>query len=285
MANENTIYAQQYGDNIMQLAQQTDSKLFNKVWKKTGVSGKSFYQDQIGQWVMEKKAGRNTDTPNSDPALARRRVNLSDWEDGHLLDKEDELKTISNPRSAYSMAGGASIGRTYDDIIIDAAFGTALTGEEGGTSVTFPTSQIIAASTTGLTQAKVLATKLRFDEEDVPAAGRCFVTSPAGLTDMLALEVVGSSDYNSIRALVNGELNTWLGFEWITSTRLPLASTTRSCLAFQEYGICLGTADSATVRTDERRDKSYAWQLYYSLHAGASRMEEVRVVKVNIIES
>ena len=285
MADENTIFAQQYGDNIMQLAQQKTSKLYNKVWLKTGVAGKSFYQDQIGQWGMQKKAGRNSDTPLNDPNLARRRVNMSDYEDGHLLDKEDQLKTISNPKSAYTIAGGASIGRQYDDIIIEAGFGTALSGEEGGTSVPFPAGQLIVDGGTGLTQTKVLETKLLFDNNDVPAEDRIFVTSPEGLSDMLAITTVTSSDYNTIKALVNGELNTWLGFEWIMSTRLPVASDIRSCMAFHKHGICMGTADEATIRTDERRDKSYAWQLYYSLHAGASRMEEVRVVKINIDES
>ena len=282
--NENEIFGLQFSDNIMQLAQQKTSKLYNTVMLKTGIVGKSFFQDQIGQWAMEKKAGRHSDTPLNDPNLGRRKGNMADWEDGHLLDKADELKIISDPKSSYSIAGGRSIGRTYDDIIIDAAFGTAYSGEEGDTSIAFPTTQTVAAGTVGLTQAKVLATKLLFDKADVEEEDRIFVTSAEGLSDMLAIEQVGSSDYNTIKALVNGELNTWLGFTWIMSTRLPKVSTTRSCLAYQKNGICLGTADTATVRTDERADKSYAWQIYYSLHAGATRLEEVRVAKVNIIE-
>jgi len=102
---------------------------------------------------------------------------------------------------------------------------------------------------------------------------------------MLGLTEVTSSDYNSVKALVQGDIDTWLGFKWIFSTRLPLSSTTRSCYAYQRDGVCLGMAKAPTVETDKRADKCFSWYLYYSLNIGAVRLEEEKVVKVNIIES
>jgi hypothetical protein len=37
------------------------------------------------------------------------------------------------------------------------------------------------------------------------------------------------------------------------------------------------------VRTDERKDLSYSWQVYYELNMGAVRLEESRVVKVDVL--
>ena len=39
------------------------------------------------------------------------------------------------------------------------------------------------------------------------------------------------------------------------------------------------------VRTDERSDLSYSWQVYYELNIGAVRLEEERVVKLDVNEA
>ena len=52
-------------------------------------------------------------------------------------------------------------------------------------------------------------------------------------------------------------------------------------IAYQRYGVCLAMADNPVVRTDERTDLSYSWQVYYELNLGAVRLEESRVVIVN----
>lgn len=283
--SESTVYGQMYGRNVMQLAQQKNAKLINTVTLKPNVNGKTFFQDQIGAWSMSLKAGRNSDSPNTDPALGRRMGTMLDYNDGHLLDKEDDLKIISDIKSSYTIAAAQSIGRQIDDTIIDALGGTAKSGETGSTDVVLPSSQKIANSSAGLTLAKVLEAKRILDNNDVEAEDRFFVTSPQGLEDLLAVEQATSSDYNTVRALVRGEIDTWLGFKWIMSTRLDVTSNVRSCFAYQKSGTCLGMASAPVVETDKRADKSFAWYLYYSLHLGAVRLEEDKVVQVDILES
>jgi hypothetical protein len=68
-----------------------------------------------------------------------------------------------------------------------------------------------------------------------------------------------------------------MGFKWIMSTR---CDATNQAIALQKYGICLAMADAPLVRTDERSDLSYSWQVYYELNIGAVRLEENRVVLV-----
>ena len=126
---QNLIWAQAYGQNIIQLAQQKYSKLMNTVYKKDNVRGKTFFQDQIGQWSMEAKGSRNTQTPNNDPSLSRRMGTMVDYHDNRLLDRGDELKTISDPRSAYTIAAASAIGRKIDEVIITAAINSANSGK------------------------------------------------------------------------------------------------------------------------------------------------------------
>ena len=270
---QNTIYAQAYSQNIMQLAQQKYSKLLNTVYIKPNVRGKTFFQDQIGQWAMELKGGRNVATPNNDPNLSRRMGIMLDYHDNRMLDRGDELKCISDPRSAYTIAAAASLGRKIDDIILDAMGGTAYSGETGSTSVTNGNLSTITAS--NVTLAAIIAAKKLLDDKDVEMEDRYFVTNTQILNGLLANTNATSSDYVSVKALIRGEIDSWMGFKWIMSTRI---GATNLGLAYQKYGICLAMADAPLVRTDERSDLSYSWQVYYELNIGAVRLEEDRVV-------
>lgn len=276
----NVIYGQQYSQNIMQLAQQKYSKLYNTVYMKPNVRGKAFFQDQIGQWAMSLKAGRNSQTPNNDPNFGRRMGIMLDYNDNRLLDRTDELKIISDPRSAYTIAAGASLGRQIDDTIIGGLLGLAYTGETGATSTT--AGNLVAMSSSSMTLARILAVKQVFDVADVEMEDRFIVIRPDALDNLLNTTAFTSSDYNSVKALVRGEIDSFLGFKWIMSTRIAAASSsTLIGIAYQRYGICLAMADAPLVRTDERTDLSYSWQVYYELNIGAVRLEEVRVSIMN----
>jgi len=277
---QNAIYVQAYGQNIMQLAQQKYSKLINTVYMRENVRGKTFFQDQIDSWAMEVKGSRNTQTPNNDPQLARRMGVMVDYHDNRLLDRGDELKSISDPRSAYTIAAAQSLGRKIDEVIITAALATAASGETGSTSVT--NGNIVLATATSMTLARVIAVKQQLDNQDVEMEDRYFVVTPAALDNLLNQTQATSSDYNSVKALIRGEIDTWMGFKWIMSTRLAAVSaSTLIGIAYQKYGLCLAMASQPLVRTDERADLSYSWQLYYELNIGAVRLEEDRVVILN----
>jgi hypothetical protein len=276
---QNAIYAQAYGQNIMQLAQQKYSKLMNCVYRRENVVGKAFFQDQIGKWSMEVKGSRNTQTPNNDPTLARRMGVMVDYHDARLLDRGDELKSLSDPRSAYTIAAAASLGRKIDDVIIAAAIGTSYSGETGSTSVTNSSVQLVTSNT--LTFAEVITAKQNLDKKDVEMEDRYFVVKPEALDALLNVSQATSADYAAVKALVRGEIDTWMGFKWIMSTRItaatsPLGSALQG-ISFQKNGICLAMASEPLVRTDERKDLSYSWQVYYELNIGATRLEEDRV--------
>lgn len=278
--SQNLIWAQAYGANIMQLAQQKYSKLINTVVMKPDVKGKTFFQDQIGAWAMETKGGRNTQTPNNDPTLSRRMATMVDFHDARLLDRGDELRTISDPRSAYTIAAASALGRKIDEVIITAAMSTAASGETGSTNIT--NGNIVLGSASSMTLARVVAVKQQLDNADVDTEDRYFVITPAALDNLLNTTAATSSDYNTVKALVRGEIDTWMGFKWIPSTRIAaVSSSTAIGIAYQKYGLCMGMGSAPLVRTDERTDLSYSWQIYYELNIAAVRLEEARVVLYN----
>jgi hypothetical protein len=116
------------------------------------------------------------------------------------------------------------------------------------------------------------------DGKDVDMEDRYFVANTTFLNNLLDVTEATSADYNSVKALIRGEIDTWMGFKWIMSTRMPSANVG---FAYQKYGVCLAMASQPFVKTDQRADLSYSWQVYYELNIGAVRLEENIVVVVN----
>jgi len=282
-SNITTAFVQQYSANIQMLSQQMGSLLRDKV-RLESVVGKNAFFDQVGSVTAVEKTSRHSDTPQIDTPHARRRVSLADYEFADLIDQQDKVRLLIDPTSSYAQAAAMAMGRAMDDVIISAALGTAFTGETGATS-TANANQIVHGSA-GLTIAKLRTAKQTLDLGDVdPSIPRHIIVSPKQITDLLGTTEVTSSDFNTVKALANGEVNSFLGFNFIVSNRLALSSTTRSCIAFAQDGIALGIGKDVNARIDERADKSYATQVYYCMSIGATRMEEAKVVEVQCTES
>tara|TARA_R110001583_G_scaffold115209_1_gene265743 strand:+ start:1 stop:798 length:798 start_codon:yes stop_codon:yes gene_type:complete len=264
------------------LSQQMGSLLRDKV-RLESVVGKNAFFDQVGKVTAQLKTSRHSDTPQIDTPHARRRVSLADYEFADLIDQQDKVRLLIDPTSSYAQAAAMSMGRAMDDVIISAALGTAFTGETGSTS-TSPQTKISHGSS-GLTIAKLLSVKEKFDLADVdPSIKRYIMVSPNQIGDLLGTTQVTSSDFNTVKALAQGEVNSFLGFEFIVSNRLAVASSVRSCIAYAEDGLLLGVGKDVSARIDERADKSYATQVYYCMSIGATRMEESKVIEVECSE-
>ena len=274
-----TAFVQQYSANIQMLSQQMGSLLRDKV-RLESVVGKNAFFDQVGSVTAVEKTSRHSDTPQIDTPHARRRVSLADYEFADLIDQQDKVRLLIDPTSSYAQAAAMAMGRAMDDVVISAALGTSFTGETGSTSTALPAAQKIAeAGTDGLTIAKLRTAKEKFDLASVdPSITRNIVVSPRQITDLLGTTEVTSSDFNTVKALANGEINSFLGFNFIVSSK-------RKCIAIASDGIALGVGKDVNARIDERADKSYATQVYYCMSIGATRMEEEKVVEVQAHEA
>jgi hypothetical protein len=265
------------------LSQQMGSLLRDKV-RLESVVGKNAFFDQVGAVTAQKRTSRHSDTPQIDTPHARRRVSLVDYEFADLIDEQDKVRLLIDPTSSYAQAAAYAMGRAMDDEIISAALGTAFTGETGSTSTA--NANTIAHGSAGLTIAKLRSAKETLDLNSVdPSIPRHIIVGPKQITDLLGTTEVTSSDFNTVKALANGEINQFLGFNFIVSNRLSLSGTTRSCIAYAQDGIALGVGKDVTARIDERADKGYATQVYYCASFGATRMEEDKVVEVQATES
>lgn len=276
-----TAFVNQFSSNIQMLSQQMGSLLRNAVDVET-VNGEKAFFDQVGSAAAVLRTTRHADTPLIDTPHSRRMVTMSDYEYADLIDDQDKVRLLVDPTSTYARAAAAAMGRAMDDVIISAALGTALTGKDGTTSTPFDSNNQIVVNAAGLTLAKLLEAKEILDSNDVdPSIPRYIAVSPKQITNLLDDPEVTSADYNTVRALVKGELDTYVGFKFITTNRLPVdGSNDRRVFAWAMDGIKLAVGKEPTARIDERADKSYATQVYYCMSIGATRMEEAKVVEI-----
>lgn len=288
MADIDTAFVKQFGTNITMLVQQRGSRLRSAVMLKTGIKGEQAYVDQLGSTTAVRRTTRHEDTNIVTPAHARRRITMYDWEHGTLLDNEDELKTLIDPTSSYVQNGAWALGRAMDSEILTQALGTAYSGKEGGTSVSFAAANQIANGGSGLTVAKLITAKKLLDASDVDEEEPRFIAIRAAqMADLLNTTEVKSADYNTVRALVQGTIDTFLGFKFIRTQLVPLdsGSTYRRVIAWAKSGLCLAVAADIRSSIDRRPDKSNAWQVLSKMGIGAARLEEEKIIEIGCVES
>jgi len=282
-----TAFVQQYKDNITQLVQQKTTKLKDTVMIDYDFTGEYKFYDQLGATEMVQKTSRNQDTPSIDPDHKRRRISKTDWIHNTLFDTQDQLSMIIDPKSSYSMSASMAAGRKIDDRIITAFIANAYTGKTGSTETSFAAANQIAHGGTGLNKAKLLSAKELLDNADVEEEDRFCVCTPAQITDLLNTTEVTSADYNTVRTLVDGTIDTWLGFKFkrISSRRLPVITAGyRGVYCYHKAAMQLAVQRDPVTRIDQRTDKNYCWQVYTEMTIGATRLEEERIVQVSCAE-
>ena len=280
-----TSFVEQYSSNVAMLSQQMGSKLRSSVDVEK-VTGKNAFFDQVGVTAAQLRTSRHGDTPQIDTPHSRRRLSLADYEWADLVDDVDKVRMLVDPTSSYARAAAAAMNRAMDDVIITAFNASASTGVAGGDSTALPSGQKTATSdqSDGLTITKLLAAKKILDNNDVdPSLRRYIVCGPQQISDLLGTTQVTSADFNSVRALATGAVNSFMGFEFIMSTRLNMDATNttdRLIFAYTEDAIKLGIGKDISAKISERADKSYSTQVYYAMSLGAVRMEEKKVVQI-----
>jgi len=276
-----TAFVEQYKSNVLHLAQQKGSRLRNAV-RVEMVTGKSAFFERIGSTAAEKRTSRHSDTPRMDTPHSRRKVSLDDYDWADLIDQEDKVRMLISPQSEYAIAGANAMGRAMDTAIIDAATGTAYSGAAGGTSVSLPSGQKVAHGSADLSVAKLRSAKKILDAAEVdPDEEKFLVCSAEQIDALLAETEVTSSDFNTIKTLVQGEIDTFMGFKFIRSERLNTDSTpSRQVLAFAKSAIGLAIGSDISTKISERADKNYATQVFLSMTIGATRIEEEKMVEI-----
>lgn len=287
-------YVVQYANNIQLLLQQKGSKLRDKVMSGSHVGKQASPVDQIGSISMQPVTSRFAPMGRVDAAVDRRWVYPSDFDLPQLIDSFDKLRLLLDPSSSYVQNAVFAAGRQMDDLIIDSFFGAAKTGEAGGTTTSFPAANQVAvnegaAANTGLTVAKLRKAKrlLMANQVDLESDPITCVVTALQHDNLLAEAQVISMDYNDRPVLADGKIQRFLGIDFVHCERLDVdGSSYRRVPVFAKSGMYMGIWDDVKTDISQRKDlQSMPWQAYVTMTAGATRLEENKIIEIKCSEA
>ena len=284
-------FVKQFTDGITLLQQEYGGQLREGVSVEAGITGDRAFFDQIDSVEMSEVTNRHGDTPLTDVPHKRRMLSMKPFDLADMVDRPDLVRTLNDPTNSYVQAFARAAGRKEDKIIIDAFDAVASTGVDGAGSAAFDTTTSIAGNTgyeiavngSGLTTDKLITARAILEASSNMEGGeyQWFVVANAKARQgLLADTKFQDSDYNSIKALVHGEVDTWLGFKFLKSEQLPISASNRSIYAWCRHSMKLGVGTEPQGHIDVRPDKRHGTQIRYEMDEGAVRMDEKGVVRI-----
>jgi hypothetical protein len=201
---------------------------------------------------------------------------------------------LSDPQSKYVQNGTNALGRAIDRTIVAAFFADRKTGQEGGTTTSFPAANVVAvnhgaAGNVGLTVAKLREAKrllMSFDNDMDNGTFFCGVTDRQH--DNLLGEIqVTSLEYNEKPTLVDGKVDRFLGFNF-KHTQLYANDATpyRRIPVWEKSGMTLAMWNDVASDISRRNDLAgLPIQVYVYGTFGATRMEENKVIEIKCNEA
>jgi len=266
-------------DAEVKQAYQGVAKLVPAVRQRRGVEGSTVKFPKVGKGIATARVPQSDVTPMN-VGFSTVTATLQDWNAAEYSDIFSQAKVNFDERNELVKVVANAIGRRQDQLILNAlaASSTSLvvTEDEGGTD-------------TGLNVAKLRAAKKSLDKNNVPMDNRHMIIHANSLSSLLAETAVTSADFNTVRALVSGELNTFLGFTFHTigdrdEGGLPVASSERKLWAFHRDAI--GYAEGIAPRTEINYiPEKTSWLVNAVFSAGAIAIDAEGIVEIQTTDT
>lgn len=195
-------------DAEVKQAYQAESVLVPTVRLRQGVQGNTYKFPKLGKGSATARIPQTDVTPLN-VTYSQVTATMSDFNAAEYSDVFHQAKVNFDERSELVQVVSKAIGRRMDQLIID-----ALDAESSPSTVanTIVTSGSAAAS--NLNVGKLIAAKKALDAKNVPFDDRHMVIHANTLSGLLGDERAISGDFASIKALVSGEINSFLGFQF-----------------------------------------------------------------------
>lgn len=278
-------FAQLFDASIHSLLEQMDNRLMKTVMVESKPNAESFTVERLGHPTVTEVTGVFEPTVVHEPQHSRRIGFIRNFNVATPLPRDQGRQMVIDPRGRYVEHQAMAMMRAEDDEIIRAITGTAVAGKTGTTNVTLPTAQKIAVGTGAA--ARLTVQKLRQAKEllDTAEVGdletRYLVHNGAMLRQLLEDTSITSADFNTVRALVSGNVDTFLGFKFVRSERLlTITGNVKGALAYVPSAVQFGMSQGIQTIVNVRPDRQNAWQAFTDAGFGAVRVEEERVVEI-----
>lgn len=265
---------------LVKQAFQSGAKLLGTTRVRNNANAKTVSFPKFGKGIATlRNPGTNLTPMNTNQSNVTVTINDYDATDYSYI--EDLEKIAFDEKRELAKVAGYAAGRRFDQLIIDAmnasAFATSVSVNEGG-------------SNTSLNLEKLTRASALLNANGVPGDKRNIAVTADALNFALRDPEITSADYNSIRALMTGEINNYMGFKWyIIETRaeggLPLATANqRKCFAWHEDAV--GVAMNGGMKSAaDWIPQMASWQVRSYFSAGAVTIDTDGVINVLCYEA
>lgn len=288
-----TSYINQFSDNVRTLAQQMNSRLRSAVEVET-MKGEFAFFDQVGVVEPVEITSRHASTPITEVPHSRRRLSARDFVHSEIVDYQDVSRVMSDPQGRYTKMFGYSMARRMDRTIMEAFFEDAFTGKSGGTGVSLPSGQKVAvdfvevgtAVSSGMTLGKLRrARELLMDAEAGGGDDGDFyiAVTQREITSLIRTTELSSIDYNTVRALEKGDIDTFMGFKFIRLIPGLFQDDTngnRRIPVWHKSGVIFAPLENPVTNAEKDPTVNFNVRVHMRASFGAVRMEEVKVVEI-----
>ena len=251
-------------------------KLRNTVRVRTGVVGDTHNFRTMGKGTATLRGATQADVTSMDVTHAKVACALGNFVAPEYTDIFDQAEVNFDERRELAGTIAGALGRRVDQMIIDAM-----------DAVVSPTT--VAHGSAGMTLQKITKTSATLNDLGVPSEGRVMVCSAGAIEDMMNQTGITSQDYNALRVLMSGEINTFMGFSWTmieTRSEGGLAKTgnIRDCWAYHKSSVGLAIGIDVSTEVNYVPEK-VSWLSLGKVKAGACVIDATGIVKVEIDES
>lgn len=283
-----------YKSNIDIKYQQVNSRVQDFVRVEYQQSNREYY-DRIGPTAMTLLTVRHAETPIIPTVYDRRAVTMRDYVWADYIDRVDRVRMLADPTGPYTRNAMAAVNRQIDMELIGASTGTATGGHDGTTLfpwASFTSTQQVPVNyveTGSATNSNLTVPKVRQGvnilkiaeavDEDEPIGVIC---SQSQINSLLRTTEVTNTDYASVKALVSGTVNSFMGctFKRTQLTLLDSGGTIRSVLMFPQRGMLLAMGIAPTINVDVIPQRNYSVQVHMQATIGATRIWEQQMVEI-----
>ena len=258
-------------DSMVKHAYANAGLLKNAVTLRNNVVGDTYKFRRMGKGLANQKASSADVTPMN-VGHEFKTATLANWNAPEFTDIFDAQDVNFDEKQELASTIAGALGRRCDQLVIDAM------------DASTPLTTAVAAGGTNLTIAKVSDAQVELRDQGVPNTELFAVIEAGGLGGLLADEKATSSDYQAIKALVSGEINTLVGFQFIIlETRaeggLTEAANIVDSWFFQRPSVGLAVGIDMKTEINYVPEKT-SWLTNGMLKAGSVVRDEGGLVKV-----
>ncbi len=271
MSKQLSSVAVQEFDSMVKHAYQGMGLIRPAVTVRNNVVGDQYKFRRMGKGLANQKSTADLVTP-MDVEHQFKVATLSNWNAPEYTDIFDQQTVNFDEKNELSQTIAGALGRRNDQLIIDAM--------DASTPFTTP----VGAAGSNLTMAKLIAAKVALKRQGVGTRDLFGVIEGEGLGGLLNDEKATNSDYQNVKALVNGEINTLNGFNIIVLEDRDEGGLTEAANIVDSWFFArdaVGLAIGLDMRTDiDWIAERTAWLCNGMMKAGSVVRDEGGLVKV-----